>query len=409
MPGKFWVEVETFRGACADGSNPFFAVETKLRRKLELLSDGEEMWLLVPNDVALLGTRQLRAVACNLSVGGRTVRAGFLDLNQQCPVFLDTNVPAPAAPARVSGASWRTMGRRDQEVSVRWTDVAGYENLKARVMADVLDPIRYPDKYSRYDISPPNSLLLYGLQGCGKSLVGRVLAGEAEVLCRRICPSDVTSMWLGEGVAKIRALFDWAIKQPACLIVLDEIDAVAPVRREHDMHTDEKRQVNELLAQLDRIARHNVSVVGTTNYLSGIDPAIRRSGRFDVKIPVFPPTLGDRREIFQHYLRYKRRSEIRGTSDVDIDALAQRTALYVPADIENIVNTALRRAVLDSDAERVPQISTDALLKMISETQRSVSRTGASQWIREVREESGGSEELEWLEREVQTVFGGQA
>ena len=101
---------------------------------------------------------------------------------------------------------------------------------------------------------------------------------------------------------KTRALFDWALKQSPCLLVLDELDAIAPQRREIEMHSDEKRQVNELLTQLDRISGKDVVVVATTNYVRGIDRAIKRSGRFDVRLPVFPPDKADRVKIFDYYL-----------------------------------------------------------------------------------------------------------
>lgn len=401
------VEVETLRGLARPDTDAFIALENKLRQKLKRLAQVEEVWLVVPSDVAMLATDHLCRLTRNLDHPEHRprLRLAYVDLHSDQPVFfrlapLQRRVPV------IRGASWRESRRPLSEKKQTWQDVAGYSDLQKRLREDILAPLRDAEKYSRYGIGAPNGLLLYGLPGCGKSLVGRVLAGEADLACRIIVPSDLTSMWIGEGVMKIRELFDWALKQSPCLLVIDEVDAIAPQRTEHNMHTDEKRQVNELLAQLDRIADKRVVVVATTNYVTGIDLAIRRSGRFDVKIPVFPPTPEDRCEIFTHYLSAARLPGVDGLTSIDVSALAQATPLFTPSDIKVVVETTLRRAIHRA-GDASPRVGMRELQDVLSHHQRAIQCDAALHWIVSAREDLGSNDPaLLQLEEEVRQVRG---
>jgi AAA+ superfamily predicted ATPase len=401
------VEIETLRGLARPDTNAFIGLENKLRRKLRAFAGLMEVWLVVPSDVALLGAEHLACIVRNLdrSAGGPRLRLACVDLHQDLPVFLHHELLPRSMPA-IRGTSWREIRKPAAEQKFTWKHVAGYSDLKDRIRRDVLEPLRDPEKYSRYGIGAPNGLLLYGLPGCGKSLIGKVLAGEADLACRMIAPSDLTSMWLGAGVGKIRALFDWALKQAPCLIIIDEFDALATQRREHNMHSDEKREVNELLAQLDRIADKRVAVVATTNYVTGIDTAVRRSGRFDVKIPVFPPTVDDRGEIFAHYLSAERLRGVLGLTALDARALAEATPLYTPIDIKVVVDTALRRAISRVEGDGSPQLSMEDLQDVLRHHQRTIQRDAAIGWILETRQELGPADRaLMRLEAEVRQVY----
>lgn len=224
--------------------------------------------------------------------------------------------------------------------------------------------------------------------------------------CRRLVPSDLTAMWLGQGVEKTREVFTWALKQAPSMLIIDELDGVAPQRSEMNMHTDEKRQVNELLAQLDRLNGRSVVVVATTNYARGIDAAVRRSGRFDLKIPVFPPTEEDRAEIFAYYLGQERFGGIRGIRDIDVQALVGTTRLFTPSDIRCVVERAVRRAIGRSDEQSAPSLDTGDLLTGIGEHPRTIQRDDALRWLSEARLELGKADAaLEWLEREAREVL----
>lgn len=404
---KLWVEVETLRGLALRGSNPFFVLENKLRKKRSAMVDCEQVWILFPRDVALLARLQVSAIVKNLA-GDRIgqFRLGFVDMHDRRPVFLGLVEP-PRSNVRVTGIAWRDARKPVVEQRLEWKDVAGYSDLKARLESDLLAPLVDPIRYQNFGVSAPSGLLLYGLPGCGKSLIGRVLAAQANLACRRLVPSDLTSMWLGEGVEKIREVFTWAIKQAPSMLILDEFDGVAPQRSETNMHTNEKRQVNELLAQLDRLQGKSVVVVATTNYARGIDSAVRRSGRFDMKIPVFPPTIDDRRDIFEYYLRDDRRRGIQGIDRIDIHALAAATRLFTPADIRCVVEGAVRRAIWRSDERAGPQLDTSALLARAAEHPRTIQRDDATLWVEEARLELGGTDSrLEELENELRDIFG---
>jgi len=403
---EIWIEVETLRGLVLRGSNPFLELESKLRPKLDGMKSAKEVWIVVPSDIAVMAHVHLMALVKNLNhaLGSEKVRVGFVDCLSCEPIFLE-GMPDMSLSTRFVGATWRSGKRAVKEERRRWNDIAGYGDLKERLRTDLLDPLLEPEKYKRYGVTAANGLLLYGLPGCGKSLIGQVLAGEADLVCRFLAPSDMTSMWLGEGVMKIREMFDWAIKQAPCLLILDELDAVAPQRREHNMHSDEKRQVNELLTQLERIADKGVVVVATTNYVRGIDAAIQRSGRFDLKIPVFPPQSSDRKEIFDYYLSPDRLKGFRDLRSIDTGKLAAESLLFTPSDIKAVVHGAARSAVRTCSPDSQPYITTDDLLRSVRQYPRTIKSDMADKWAHEASTELGQNDAgLSWLREEVERV-----
>ncbi len=402
---ELWIELETLRSLSLYGSNPFFALEAKLRQKLDNLASVNTVWLLVPSDVAALATEQVTAIARNLNQALKTttVRCGFVDGLTGEPIFLEEGRAPLAEPMRISGV----LLRREPPVSqlLTWDDIAGYQDIKQRLHEDILDPLVHRQRYASFGIVAANGVLLYGLPGCGKSLIGHVIAGQANLPCRLLKPSDMTSMWLGEGVMKIRAVFDWAMAHAPCVLVLDELDAVAPQRREHNMHTDEKRQVNELLAQLSRIADHGVIVVGTTNYVRGIDVALQRSGRFDLKLPIFPPDETDRAAIFHYYLTAPRLKGFAADAQIDVAQLAQASPLYTPADIKALVHSAARASIRQATEIQAPLLTTSDLLATMRSWPRSIRYDVAQQWIEEAELELGNDPHLQWLREEVARAY----
>ena len=167
-----------------------------------------------------------------------------------------------------------------------------------------------------------------------------------------------------------------------------------------------------LLAQLDRIAGKPITVIGTTNYMRGIDTAIQRSGRFDLRVPVFPPTQEDRAAIFSFYLRRHNPGSVAGIDaiDIDIDALAAQTRLFTPADIKAVVELALRRAVYDAGQRgegQVPVLNMEAIRETLRQHQRSIQRDDALRWIEEAQVALGAQDErLLWLTEEVTAAYG---
>jgi len=247
-------------------------------------------------------------------------------------------------------------------------------------------------------------LLLYGLPGCGKSLMAQAIAGTADRRHRSVVPSDLTSMWLGEGVTKTRELFDWAIKNSPCVLIIDELDGIGTQRQEYNMHSDEKRQVNELLTQLDRISNKGVVVVATTNYLRGIDTAVQRSGRFDLKVAVFPPNKSDRAAIFKFYLRILRQFTgiTDGGTEEFLEELAEISPLFSPADIKAAVHSAARRGVRDPEGP----ILTEQILRDSVRGKMPSIRVGMAQdWLNQMAQESlSDQSEIEALQQDIEIV-----
>jgi AAA+ superfamily predicted ATPase len=403
---RIWGEIETLRGLALRGSDPIFALEAKLRQKLGGMKTSQAIWLMVPSDVALLAGDQLGALARNLNtaLGSEKLQIGFVDLIDERPVFVRP-IALPGMDLKFVGASWRRKQLPQPTTPLTWDDVAGYADMKARIAQDLLAPLRDGARYRAHGLAPANGLLLYGLPGCGKSYIGRVLAHEAGLTCRLVLPSDLSSMWLHESVTKTRELFDWAIKQAPCLLIIDELDAVAPQRREHNMHSDEKRQVNELLTQFDRIADKGVVVVATTNYVRGLDAAIQRSGRFDIKLPVFPPNEADRQAIFHYYLSPPQLEGFAGLDQIDTFQLASQATLFTPSDIRVVVQAAARRRI-HAATNGSFTLTTEELLQAVQQHPRSIRHEMASVWLSEVSEELGARHpRLVWLGEEIERTF----
>jgi SpoVK/Ycf46/Vps4 family AAA+-type ATPase len=148
--------------------------------------------------------------------------------------------------------------------------------------------------------------------------------------------------------------------------------------------------------------------VGTTNYFRGIDSTVRRSGRFDIKLPVFPPNEGDRKLIFDYYLGPSRLAEIDGVDQVDTSRLARITPLFAPADIRVVVETTARRAVVRAAAEQRPRIDDRKLTETIQIHARSIQANDAIAWIEEAEQELGRNDsQLEWLRAEMERAYPG--
>ncbi|MFC7078499.1 AAA family ATPase [Haloarcula halophila] len=222
-------------------------------------------------------------------------------------------------------------------------DVGGLEDLKQRLEERVIAPITSPDAYEEYDISPVNGILLYGPPGCGKTFVANALAGESGFALISATPTDITSKWVGEAAQNIQVLFETARANEPCVLLLDELDAVAASRSE--MGTSSQQQmVNQLLVELAAIDGSDVVVVGTTNRLEDIDTAIRRSGRFDDRIEVPPPDAGARREILRVALDGRP-----VTSTLDLSKTVSATAGYASSDVETLAEIASRHALSASE------------------------------------------------------------
>lgn len=220
---------------------------------------------------------------------------------------------------------------------VTFADVAGLSEEKEE-LCEIVDFLKSPKKYIELGARIPKGVLLVGPPGTGKTLLAKAVAGEAGVPFFSISGSDFVEMFVGVGASRVRDLFEEAKKNAPCIVFIDEIDAVAR-RRGTGMgggHDEREQTLNQMLVEMDGFgANEGIIVMAATNRVDILDPAILRPGRFDRKVHVGRPDIKGRREILDVHVKNKPLGE-----DVDLDNVAQTTAGFTGADLENLVNEA---------------------------------------------------------------------
>lgn len=221
--------------------------------------------------------------------------------------------------------------------SINFSQVAGLKEEKED-LAEIVDFLREPGKYTKVGARIPKGVLLEGPPGTGKTLLAKAVAGEAGVPFFSISGSDFVEMFVGVGASRVRDLFEEAKKNAPCIIFIDEIDAVAR-RRGTGMgggHDEREQTLNQLLVEMDGFGvNEGIIVMAATNRVDILDPAILRPGRFDRKVAVGTPDIGGREDILKVHAKNKPLSD-----DVDLKQIAQTTAGFTGADLENLLNEA---------------------------------------------------------------------
>lgn len=220
---------------------------------------------------------------------------------------------------------------------VTFADVAGADEEKEE-LAEIVDFLKTPDKYTSMGARIPKGLLLVGPPGTGKTLLAKAVAGEADVPFFSISGSDFVEMFVGVGASRVRDLFEKAKKNAPCLIFIDEIDAVGR-RRGSGLgggHDEREQTLNQLLVEMDGFGdNEGVIVIAATNRSDILDPALTRPGRFDREIYVGRPDIKGREEILKVHSKGKTLAP-----DVDLKVIAKRTVGFTGADLENLLNEA---------------------------------------------------------------------
>jgi SpoVK/Ycf46/Vps4 family AAA+-type ATPase len=275
------------------------------------------------------------------------------------------------------GGSPDVENERDVDVvspsEVKLADVAGMQDVKARLEVSLLGPIRNPELMRAYKVSARGGLLLYGPPGCGKTFFAKAVSGEIDANFYPVGISDVLQQWLGTSERAVHDIFETARRNAPCVLFFDEVDALGMRRANMRGDSGLRTVVNSLLAEMDPAMADNtgVYVLGATNAPWDVDPALRRPGRFDRVIFVGLPDSEARTEIVKFHLRD------RPVAGIDLKSIAARTDGFTGADIAHICDTATQLAMADSmRSGEVRPISMSDINAAMDEI-----RPSASQWF----------------------------
>ena len=303
----------------------------------------------------------------NLTVESRVERAFFTDIYRLSDgsylyLFLNLN-PNEALDRRdrydvirIKNESENYLGvivkdySKEQLVSIKedltsakgFECIAGMEDLKRQLIADVINPLKHPENFKKFNVSIPNGIILFGPPGCGKTFIIRKLAEELGYNYFEVKHSDLATPYIHGSVSNIGKVFDVAKQNAPSLLFFDEISALLPnrVNLQEPGAPYKEEEVDEFLMQLNDAADSRILVVGATNYIDRLDPAAIRPGRFDKKIYVPPPDFDARKSLFKMGL-----SNRPFDKHIDFDYLAKITEGFTCADIiEDVVESAARAA-----------------------------------------------------------------
>lgn len=262
-------------------------------------------------------------------------------------LFMMMNRPTGANAKAMNFGRNRAKMTNPSDKHITFANVAGLHEEKEE-LEEIVDFLKSPKKYIQVGARIPKGVLLVGPPGTGKTLLAKAVAGEAGVPFFTISGSDFVEMFVGVGASRVRDLFEDAKKNAPCIIFIDEIDAVAR-RRGTGLgggHDEREQTLNQLLVEMDGFGvNEGIIVMAATNRVDILDPAILRPGRFDRKVSVGRPDVKGRREILDVHAKGKPLGD-----DVDLQQIAQTTAGFTGADLENLLNEA---AILAAKEERV--------------------------------------------------------
>ena len=243
---------------------------------------------------------------------------------------------------------------RDATPSVTYEDIGGLDDELEQVREMIELPMRHPELFQQLGIEPPKGVLLHGPPGTGKTLMAKAVANEIDAYFTNISGPEIMSKYYGESEEQLREIFDEAQEHSPAIVFIDEIDSIAP-RRGETSGDVERRVVAQLLSLMDGLEeREQVIVIGATNRVDAIDPALRRGGRFDREIEIGVPDRDGRKEILQVHTRGMPLAD-----SIDLDVYADNTHGFVGADIASLAKEAAMNALrrirpeLDLEAEEI--------------------------------------------------------
>jgi len=272
-------------------------------------------------DIAPMGELKLAVVS--------TKPSGIVKVTQMSDVEIQPN---PVDVSKLEGV--KTF------VDVTYEDIGGLKEEVKKVREMIEIPLKRPELFERLGISPPKGVLMHGPPGTGKTLLAKAVANESDAHFITINGPEIMSKYVGGSEERLREIFEEAEENAPSIVFIDEIDAIAP-KREEVTGEAERRTVAQLLTLMDGLkARGQVMVIGATNRVDALDPAIRRPGRFDREIELGVPDKDERKEILEIHTRGMPLAD-----DVDLDELAEITHGFVGADLESLCKEAAMRVL----------------------------------------------------------------
>ncbi len=338
QPDSIVVKDDRISALVAPGALPFAPSQEATPIWVRIDASNRE-WFL--KELEELGARF--QIDTGTSVWGQLLitLAPFLLLIIVIWIFIARSVrSAGAGPGGMLGSFGKSRHRLStkESVSVTFEDVAGVDEAKEEV-EEIVEFLKNPKKFQRLGGRIPRGVLLVGPPGCGKTLLAKAIAGEADVPFFSISGSDFVEMFVGVGASRVRDLFKQAKENSPCIIFLDEIDAVGRRRGggfTTGGHDEREQTLNAILVEMDGFeANDQVIVIAATNRADVLDPALTRPGRFDRQVVVPLPDLVGRQQILQVHAK-----KVKLGPDIDLERLARGTPMYSGADLAAIINEA---------------------------------------------------------------------
>ncbi|CCQ32336.1 Cell division cycle protein [Halorhabdus tiamatea SARL4B] len=284
------------------------------------------------------------------SVGGQKIPLKIAETDPEGTVVVTDQTEIEVSQQPAEQITGETPEDARQTPDVTYEDIGGLDDELEQVREMIELPMRHPELFNQLGIEPPKGVLLHGPPGTGKTLMAKAVANEIDAYFTTISGPEIMSKYYGESEEQLREMFDEAEENAPAIVFIDEIDSIAP-KRDDTSGDVERRVVAQLLSLMDGLEeRGDVIVIGATNRLDALDPALRRGGRFDREIEIGVPDKKGRKEVLQVHTRGMPLND-----EIDIDEYAERTHGFVGADIEQLAKesamNALRRIRPEIDLE----------------------------------------------------------